>query len=502
MQRGRQAERSRGRRWPPRTPLPVQIAHYRLQRAISLSDPRAAPYAIPFESPPPPPGVDLDGKLISARLSLSSRLAYLNHRPTFSSIRSFLRHDPLHVLDFRRGLLTTFLGWLEVEESQQVSRIDAISFYTMDGNNTEAKAGFGLYVLYEAIHFEVSVPLTDSHSRYAMLDENLMQSVQDTQSNDRPDDKNMDSDAEQRKKQDANQGDKWSVFVFVERLYPGASHDNVRTTRVGSGSVKSNVGFNNLLQDLSLAEKLPELSNEPQTPWHLIAFPSNCIHTSRVRNETVQEPSTRASRCHEGGSMDPPVRRTMSEHSVINRRSDTHAATSGPDIPRQRTLGDSEPSTQQSCGQQRPSRSATARQAPSSQQQTSVPPRPTDTSSVLTTTVNTNSYERPKSSGQAENNRQEQAVSSSTHKFMSTFTFPRPSTQTHTSKSEHASLTHHSVESPSHKQGRRARNIRLNTKGRMPLMEGNGIREQFWEPWMAACSKGEVGIVWWESEEE
>ncbi|KAI9655180.1 MAG: hypothetical protein M1821_005663 [Bathelium mastoideum] len=443
--------------------------------ATNASDQEVALLASFFESPPPPPGVDMDGRLVYDYLAyrhiqdghshdqregrpkskglardadsqtlpsldstrfqkgtacdslptanpqhpppqpprintvrFRSLLAYLNPWPTADAIPNFLRPDLSRYFNFRRGLLTIFLGWLEAQTCFEASQLDAVLFYTIDRGRTEEKAQFGLGVLHEAIAFEVGVPAAANSQEVVP----------------------------------------WTVLVLVEKAHPGHPHDTSRRDRV---AMDADANLVNQLRGLNMLGGSSTAPERSETPWHLVAFPSECIHTSWLELETPQWPPQRSSSLPEVSSNSALI------HNCANSR---------PDILQNRGA---------------PGQTASQR-------------------------VNTPMQQR--TSGATEAN--SRPAHPPTYAAVAAAALPAPLRITSSS-----SLRHNSNEgTPNHAaatssaaypyprmEARRTCHNRIHTRGRMPLMEGSGIREEYWREWMMGCLLGEVGIVWWEGEQ-
>ncbi|KAL9097866.1 MAG: hypothetical protein Q9165_000192 [Trypethelium subeluteriae] len=505
----------------------VHAAHDRMQFILQASDLESTLQFTPFESPPPPPGVDCEGKLVineeqkrrrapeetvistapqtlrkrsttltsgtktscdsttaavPEELSLTAGknspfralLAYLNPRPTFNPIVNFLQIDPAHVPNFRRDLLTTFLEWLKAENRPQVTHIDAIKFYTRERNETSPRPCFAGGLLYEAIHFEVNIPDTSPHTYSSSVGE-----FSAKESNDIVPGAGLfgpeiihknDTMAEPRDdKHTSYQHGKWTVFVFVERASPGHPNDTTRNYRVQTPDADLGASFINSFATLNLSHSRSRPLAKSEIPWHLIAFPSHCIckswigvetrHSERLRH-TSTPPFIEADTADSLGHLVPEPLRF---HALSGSQGANKSVSASSAVANQHGERDLHPLSslcRADPTHRRALHGATSRlsSAPSAYHHTAQP-RTDPTQRHL--------------SGESARSPLSGSSSSSA-----------------SSPGEQA------------KQGtreRQTRNIRLRTGMRVPLMEGQGIRESYWEAWMEACRRGdEVGVVWWE----
>ena len=483
----------------------VSAAHNNLQSAVNAPSALAARHATSFEAPLPAPGVDSDGKVntvffehlrtpdigiftavqkaryppidngvVPARTpaqdantgsssfpdpplsgggtqprpnvdpSFRSLLAHLNARPTVNPIPNFLQPDPRHVTNFRRGLLTTFLGWLATESEPQFTKIDAVCFYTVDYGDPTSKAGFQMGVLREAIKFEVSAPTKSSDSGTTR----------------------MGSMQGQYEEQASNQTEKWTVFVLVEQPHPGPPADTTRPQRVQMGSANSNTNFIHPFENLNLQQSSPSAPTRLETPWHLVAFPTRCISSMNSGVDTQQVPSSSVQSSFNPNPTGQTAQHTRARSAPFPSNDPSPHAPSSytqsymhqfPQPPTALPAAMARPrgNNPHSSGPHRvtPRNPSTrARQAP--------PPLPTVSRS-------------------AEQQQQQQQQQHRRHQPTSApYPIP-PSSRPQTKEWV-------------------VRNARVNTGGRIPLMEGGWIQEQFWREWMEGCRIGEVGVAWWE----
>ncbi|KAF2238363.1 hypothetical protein EV356DRAFT_573462 [Viridothelium virens] len=499
----------------------VHAAHDHMQFILQAPGFESTLQRTPFESPPPPPGVDNEGKLQGSRAprgrvistapqtlgnrssSLASGtntsclrttavaseeflpltadknspfralLAYLNSRPTFNPIANFLQTDPAHLSNFRRGLLTTFLGWLGAESRPRVTHISAIKFYTRDRGEASLRLDFRESLLYEAIHFEVNIPDTSPHSHRSSSGELSIEDPHNIVSGAGlfgPEiiDKDDNMAKLQENEHTSYQHGKWTVFVLVERPDPGHADDTMRNYRVETPAVDVGASFLNSFATLNLSHSRSRPLAKSEIPWHLIAFPSHCIYKSWAGVETVHSERARhisTSSSIEADTVDllrhPPPRASQS-YALSGSQGANRSVSASSAIAYQH--GERDPHPPLSPHRAGPTHhraqyGSTSRlfSAPSSYRRTARPCADPMRGQLLGETAT--------------------SLSS------------RPS-----------SLAANPTEQAKHgMRERQTRNIRLQTGLRVPLMEGRGIRESYWEAWMEACRRGgEIGVVWWE----
>lgn len=545
MTREKMVESRQVQAWYRHSLPAVQAAHDNLQLAINAPNPRAVLYATSFEAPPPPPGVDSDGKSVSitqfslfkctrvifnseqrhrsssrgngivgagtlahdpnagsslyfnsgipeggvqprtnAVHPLRSLFAYLNPRPTANPIPKFLQLDPLHSPNFRRGLLVTLLGWFGAESHPHVSYIDSILFYTIDHGDAISKASFGLGTLYEAVYFEVNIPTKSSRDHNSSNNGPFM-----SYGAGYPGMINMESIRDRHQEQASFQSEKWTVFVLVEKPHPGTPGDTLRSHRVDMSAVNLDENFILPFQALNLGRSSQRANKGLETPWHLIAFPSRCINTSRIGFETWQPSPRQEPFSLNANPTGQPYQYTTGFNSSLAYQ---------PPNPGPATFWSHEPTQQGPHSHQRappvmdPGSSAAYLQPDSASfpvmHEYQFPPsQPQSSFAVQQPSVPTTSrfmtYQHAPGQQQSRPRRHQHSASTPA----STFAFPAPPSRARVA--------------PPQQQTKEwlTRNIRMNTKGRMPLMEGSGIREEFWRDWMEGCRSGEVGVAWWEN---
>ncbi|KAI9692058.1 MAG: hypothetical protein M1820_009561 [Bogoriella megaspora] len=534
----------------------VQASHDRLQLALAAAVVPHKAQAAPFDCPPPPPGLDPDGRFITDHAGAASSpeeyseskepqtdntrirsgtsessivpqplairqrgnsrgqssrpskdalpisdpvsiekqnlqefrkpsymaplLSYLNPTPTGSAVPNFLRPDDQHMEYFRRGLLTTFLGWLSTDPKPNIVEIDAISFYPISANPSQPDASilgerpqnmktlsFGSGLLKEAISWEVNVPthvsapqLLPSHTPWAEHQSytisaksvpgfdpktllptsrapNLPPGVAHTRSN-------------QKYSFPPSQylGGRWLVIVLVERPGSGAIGDSERARRV--------------------------LNPDPPTPH---AFPA-------------PTPAPAPSRGLGGVTVDNMLRNPSNPLTRAKSIADRPSVTSAP-----------------------------SSSQPPSQPQTNSPPKPRDSvpwhlialpvSTITSRSTSTTSPPQPSPTPpptSASSSTAKPLPSTAHEKFKSrqrrhkkrNSTLNPSTTTTASDVAAGSSEVEPEAEVEEKVQVKTVTHLRIDTKGRLPLFEGCGVKEGWWQGWMETCGTGEVGVGWWE----